>query len=252
MRYKPFLILSAFILCFSCTQDLLDDAGKKLIYPVNVSPTVISFNDERSLTIQWPKDDACDEYLLYKDELATGSFSNLIYRGTDLKFVDNDIKLIGSNYIYSYYKLAKKMGKKQFDKSSYSYGVAGNFKKDDFEDNNERNSAAELKENTVANIYYYKDLYGNETEDIDWYYITLDPQFYALIQFTDFNNIGPQQIRYAQEGKDYSPVTVNDYFTIYNYSTMKRTFYFQVFVSKSDFGNKMGDYKIIIVREEKF
>jgi hypothetical protein len=250
MKMKILSAIAAISIILSgCSQDLLSEAGKKLAYPVTASPTVKSFNVERGIVIQWDRDDACDEYLLYKDDLANGGFSKLIYQGTGLSYVDYDITTLGT--LSNYYKLSKKTGKKQFDKSAYSFGVADSFVNDPYEYNDDRDHAANLVKNTVANIYYYKDAYGNEVEDIDWYKITLDPGFYAQLEFHNFNNIGSQQIRYAQEGCNFSPVTDGDNFTIYNYSSGIKTFYFQVYTNKTVFGNKMGDYTITIVVTQK-
>jgi hypothetical protein len=250
MKANVFVSILIAILGSACTQGPDEEVWKQLEYPAIVVPTVRCFEEERKIVIEWPKDDVCDEYLLYKDELPTGGFDDCIYRGTGLLFVDEDVKTLDT--ICSYYKLAKRMGKKEFSKSPYSCGVAGNFIRDSFEYNDERDAAAKLLKSSVANIYHYRDNWGNEIEDIDWYRVTLDGEYFVQIQFKDFKNYKNGLLRYALEGDTYTPVDEDENFTIYNHSSETKTFYFQVFCDDNGFGNRMVNYTIIIVRIEKF
>jgi hypothetical protein len=236
---------------FSCADCLYDYLATNDDDPVVVKPQVRSFDVANSIVISWDKDIGADEYILYRDTKPTGLFSTEVYRGTDLKYIDSNVV----SETFYYYKLAKKRGQKEFDKSDYVMGVGFNITKDAYEENNTKTTAVSLDSITKCNIYYFKDTYGNFLQDFDWFYVDLKARTYMTIQFTTFDNLKEGDIECNQESYQTKSLSTGKEVEIRNDEYYDQRLYFQVavvptvFIQNSTFsGGKMGDYTINIVQ----
>jgi hypothetical protein len=250
-----YLSMILLIVINSCSSDLFDMSIKGNKDPETTSPTVKSFLVERSLITEWANDKYCDEYILYRDTSPAGNFNSIVYMGTGTGF--NDTKLIDDTFYY--YKLAKRLGNKEFPKSNYIPGVSTFSRQDEYEYNNTKETAKKLDSTTNANIYYYKDAAGNEFEDVDWYYVHLEASGSAkssvrLIINEYSANVDPGDIQYNIEGQVPQSLFQGQPFDIANGKTTVQDIYFQISVNKNKianpFLNKMGDYKLSIVYYE--
>lgn len=242
----------------SCGPDLYDFASETSTEPVITEPTVASFQVERAIWVSWTEDPGADEYVLYRDEDYNGSFSNAVYAGSDLEYVDSELD---EETLY-YYRLAKRRGRKEFPKSDYVLGVAGLSSADDFEDNDRKSSAKPWKQpSTSANIYFYRDAAGNTVSDTDWYSVELAPNRILIIQvaFTSGSNLIENDLWFLEDGRTPQQVSNSDIteFSIENDGTTEKTVRFAVYPnedvilgSPSAAGGKFGDYKIEFVQEQ--
>jgi fibronectin type 3 domain-containing protein len=154
----------------SCTVGLYDDLNTNNITPVVSEPTVNSFELEHAVQVEWDVDAGADRYLLYRDTDPAGSFSTIVYQGTETGFIDADI----ADETFYYYKLAKVRGKKEFPKSECVMGLSSSIQRDRHESNNTSDTTGELGDVTQSNIFYYADLQDNEVVDRDWFYVSLN------------------------------------------------------------------------------
>jgi hypothetical protein len=254
---KKSIIINILILILSgCSSDLLSIASKGSKDPEVSSPTVKSFVVERSLIVQWDKDDYCDEYILYKDTSPVGTFNTVAYRGNDTSFTDTKL----TDDTFYYYRLAKRLGSKEFPKSAYMSGVSAFSRQDEYEYNDTKDTAKKIdpavNSVTNGNIYYYNDGAGNVFEDVDWYYIRLEPSGMSkstvrLIINKYSSNIDAGDIQYNIESQTPQPLYQGQPFDIVNGKNTAVNVYFMISVDKTKavnpFVNKMGDYQLNIV-----
>jgi len=253
MERSKLLFFLLFLFFFiSCTESHFEELSENNVDPEITKPVAKSFVIENAIKIEWDKDIGADEYILYRDKNPEGSFSDKIYGGTNLSYTDDDV----TDGNFYYYKLAKKRGKKEFDKSKYVYGYASNIKNDLFEENNKKKDAKLFEDDVTANIYYYKDNNGNELLDNDWYYVELIGKKMMVVEFEFVqNSLNNGDIKFIQEG--YAGISISDFDTvsIRNDSHDKKNIYFQITAEKSQFiglgnlsGGKLGFYKINFVQ----
>lgn len=246
---KTIIFLTITLLFMSCAADFYSALNRADYVPVTTKPVVKSFATENAMVICWEDDPGAHEYCLYKD-VTPGSFSKLIYRGSDLSFTDTNVD---DNTFY-YYKLAKIKGETEFDKSSYTCGVTGSIKTDKYEDNDNKDCALPIElEDTYANIFYYTDLYGNTIVDRDWYYVEVDAGRTVNIQvfILDTNNSYiDDSLFFCIEGGvgEVEPIISGSEFPITNPTTTKKTYRFQIFVNDDKMQpNKTTNYYIHFV-----
>jgi hypothetical protein len=253
---KEIFLLAVFLFIISgCSADLLSIASKGDKDPEVSPPVVKSFLVERSLMVQWARDEYCDEYILYKDTSPTGSFGTVLYRGQDTSFIDTKL----TDDTYYYYRLAKRLGNKEFPKSGYISGVSTFSRQDEYEHNDTKDTAKPLDTTTNGNIYYYNDGAGNVFEDVDWYYVHLEPSgttksTVRLIINRYSSNIDAGDIQYNIEGQAPQPLYQGQPFDIVNGKNYAVDVYFMISVNKTKtanpFINKMGDYQLNVVYYE--
>jgi asparagine N-glycosylation enzyme membrane subunit Stt3 len=229
---------------FSCSNDFLSLGQKEDVMPFVTSPTVRSFETEYDIKIEWQLDKGADEYILYRDVSADGSYSEIVYNGSGLSYYDTSIQ---SEKFY-YYKLAKKQGYKEFDKSKYVPGILSLARKDGYENNNTKETSVKLDDMTFANIYYYKDTHGNEFEDKDWYYVDIKPwheQTIQIKQYTYGNVLLDNDICFNLDIGNPDTVVVDQQIKITNNSqTESKRYYFQISVNKLQMLNRIKNYII--------
>jgi hypothetical protein len=147
---KGFLFLLLPIL-FSCSADLYDAVRRTNDPPLVSKPRVECYKQENLLSVVWDYDDAADEYLLYRDTSPTGMFTTLCYSGKGLRFEETGLNP-GMPY---YYKLAKRREETIFPKSACTLGVSDIIRRDQYEPNDTRQTAAHFIDVLDANIFYY-------------------------------------------------------------------------------------------------
>ena len=225
-----------------------------------------NFENEDSITLEWDADSGADEYILYRDTDPYGSFSQIVYHGTELSFTDKNIEGIYTDdlYYFYYYKLAKKRESKEFDKSTYVVGGASDVMIDQYEDNDKQNNAKPFNNPSKANIYYYKDGNQNELVDTDWYSIELDPRTMVTLTVKNMQNIintydpstntGFSELCY-QEMRKTETINVyegRDNIILINNEYESKTKYFKISINKADFSGEDGTPLSMAGRGGKF
>jgi hypothetical protein len=248
---KKLLLIFILPLSMSCTPDLYDQVRRNNDPPIVSKPQVECFKQENLLTVKWNDDDAADEYLLYRDTSPTGLFNNLCYSGKNLSYDDAGLNP-GMPY---FYKLAKRREETIFPKSGCTLGVSDVIRRDQYEPNDTHDAATPFIDVLDANIFYYQDNLGDSLEDVDWYYIDLEPRRYVVLKvwFPTGSNIGPNQLYFSEEGGAMLVID-NNFITngtnLYNYEYVKVRRYFKISVDPTNFisgaarGGKIGNYQI--------
>lgn len=233
MFKKEFLIIILILtMFFSCTDDLFKELGTLNSIPdKETKPVIKHFVLEDAIVIEWEKDEAADEYILYKDEDPFGTFSNKIYQGNDLQYFDRDVV----TEIFYYYKLAKRKDNKIFNKSGYSAGVASSTRRDGYEINESRGKSTWLDNKTYANIYFYRDQYGNIIEDVDWFKITVNPKQYVKLVINNMVNYNGYELLKVVDLESESDVDDSTSFNLTNGSYVPQTHYLKIFPDRSDY-----------------
>jgi hypothetical protein len=172
------LLLTLLVLLSSCGEGYIPRLARNDTLPFDETPVAKSFLEERVIFLQWSEDVGAESYKLYRDLTPLGAFSECIYEGSDLSYKDENLTA-ETRY---FYKLAKKKGTYEYDKSDYSFGVAASSIRDSFEENDTRKDSIQLMNDTTANIYYYEDGNGKTISDIDWYCYTVPAQMTATFQ----------------------------------------------------------------------
>lgn len=226
------LIILILSLIFSCTDDLFKELGTLNAIPDKETQLVIKhFVLEDAIVIEWEKDLGADEYILYKDENPLGSFSNKIYQGQNLQYIDYDV----ITEIFYYYKLAKRKDNKIFGKSRYSVGVASSTRRDSYELNESRAKSAWIDNKTYANIYFYRDQYGNIIEDIDWFKIAVNPRQYVKLVINNMVNYNGDELIKVVDLESESDIDDSTSFNLTNYSYEPQVLFLKVFPDRSDY-----------------
>ncbi len=235
----------------SCTESFFYELARTNELPFTAKPVIKSFEIENAIKLVWSPDEGCDEFFLYRDSSPIGSFSRLIYRGTNLFFIDYDV--VNENFYY--YKLGKRRDDKISWLSDYIMGVCSDTKKDKYEENNNCETSAGFKNKTLANIYLYKNetVYGDILEDRDWYYVKLPARSHMIINFIKIENLldGDLSLHVIEGITEESVIFERDY-DLYNYLYEDQIIYFWVSPNRSRFisgdpsavGGKIGTYRI--------
>jgi hypothetical protein len=244
---KIIIIALAGLFFAGCSDDLYVFVDRNTDAPVVAAPRLECFKTEREIDVSWDADAAADEYLLYRDTDPLGLFNHLCYRGKKLCYKDSGLE---SDMRY-YYKLAKRRAERIFDKSACVLGAANDIRRDQYEPNDTPDTAAEFYNVTDANIYFYRDNHGNELEDVDWYWVKIEPMrnITFRVWFNDGTNLKPNDIYYAElSGTHYTELSGDNDITIFNYENHECIKYFCIGINKANFdavGGKMGTYQLI-------
>ena len=134
---KNALVLMLAMTFLGCAPDFFETVRRDNTPPVNTKPSVECYVRENCITVFWDEDQAADEYYLFRKASAAGDFTNVVYTGKAVSFVDTDV----DNGSYYYYKLQKRRSTKLFPKSDPVLGVAHVVGRDEYEDNNTKERA---------------------------------------------------------------------------------------------------------------
>jgi len=249
-KLKELILVSVFfMILFGCSPSPFDFASRQenpLTNEKSQKCKVSSFEIENAIVIRWDKNDKAKKYILYKDDVANGDFSNVIYEGEDLSFIDKNVDI---EKIY-YYKLAIKFDNWVSQKSDYSYGVAGVLE-DDFEDNDTKEVTkillSDLTSDIKANIFYFEDNFNNLLKDEDWYKVKVSADSSTDIRIDLSSDVTNDQLLFSKENA--TSISINNEnknFLFANTSNSPMEFYFKISTNTS-FKNKIGNYKITII-----
>lgn len=250
------LLVFLLFLSASCSMQL-SQHQTLLSDPFVETPRYIPLLRPGEITLSWSADPSADEFFLYRSSTSGGAYTQ-VYAGTGTSFTDRG--LVNTN-IY-YYKLAKRKGEKMFPQSAAVATVFSNRAGDVYEPNNTIDEATPLRNSMFASIFSYRNTAGTIVEDTDWYYITLQPRRRAVVSAALDNLAGapllndeviihlsnsavPQlmsrlgDIVYL-ENRSFTPIRV--YLSV----TINRP----VFYAVPGFLGKMGEYTLLLQREE--
>jgi hypothetical protein len=250
MKIFIYIVLSFLLIItlFSCSNDLYSNVYKLDIEPEVTKPNVHSLAQENIIIIDWGIDSAADEYILFRDTAPNGDFDQAVYHGKELSYTDDQV----TSETFYYYKLAKRQGARIFDKSGYAYGITNVIKKDAYENNDTIDNAKLIDIVTDANIFYYKDNYGNTVEDRDWYYVTLSSRRILTITIDDYlpqpyNN----ELNFNVETDVPAVINMGPSISIYNTAYTEKDIRFQVSLNKGAIltNEMIASYKITVIEE---
>ena len=234
--YSMIFVLFLFLFTNCSTESLFDQIATNDIIPEEETiPIVKSFEIEHAIVVEWEKDDGAEEYILYRSTDPSAGYTS-VYSGGDLTYTDTSV----IDETFYYYKLAKKRGTKEFDKSRYVCGVANDKRKDDKENNDTRANAKpfdlSLGKSMQLNISYYKDDYGNSIEDTDWFYAVIPGSTNFEINIVGTDNLISNQdlILYIEDDTSSTIVFTNNY-TLQNTDADPKRVYFRISVDKDIF-----------------
>jgi len=233
--------------CAPGTFELLSRTGSD---PEIAKPYVVSLAEAGEVLITWDADLATDSYRLYRSTDPDSAGSLCVYSGGCLSFADRTVDL---DRMY-YYALSKVRGQKEFGQSEAVPGVASAIRRDPF-DNDRRENATEHTYVTPASIFYYRDSYGTEIEDTDWYYINIGPRTFVTLSVRFLANVTPRELWFMVDGQLPSLLSENAEPVLFNYETVPRRICFRISVNKENYlgiaaaaGGKSASYEVIYLQ----
>lgn len=215
--------------------------------PEVAAPTVESLGRERVVLVSWQPDPSADTFRLYRDSLPDGSGRTLVYQGSSTRCADA-VPIMDTIY---YYRLAKVRGRREFPVSGFVPGVAGSVAADSL-GNDESSTATRVDYVAQATIFYYRDAWGNEIEDRDWYYMVVPPRSFITVAATNLSNtdLGELFFQVAGETPRLLSITGGER-KLFNFELGPRAVYFQIYVAKDTFvgelsaaGGKIAAYRL--------
>ena len=236
---KYVFLLMSFILA-GCSLGLDGTLGRTTADPFDEIPAVQSFNGDISIVISWNRDEAADEYYLWRAADNISPWYELVYHG-NLTEYRNDFSLPDDNSPYLY-RLSKRRGGKFFNdpfnnpvRGKAGLGVASSGYRDIFEPNNDNEHATVLQDTEfLATCWYYE---SNTTDGIniyddDWYCVDLPPHWVAEVILTDLSKITMDNVEHfkiQQFGAGPKDITSGNPEEIHNASDFPGRFYFHIF-----------------------
>jgi len=234
----------------SCAPGPLQLISRTASDPEVSMPSVESLAEAGEILVSWEADAAADSYHLYRFTEPDGTGAMCVYSGACLSFADHTVDL---DRMY-YYALSKVRGQMEFGPSSACPGVASTIRRDQFE-NDTRENATEHTYVTPANIFYYRDTYGTEIEDTDWYYINIGPRTFVTLTVRSLTNVTPRELWFMRDGQLPSLLSETAEPVLFNYETVPRRVYFRISVNKENYlgiaaaaGGKSAGYEVKYVQ----
>jgi hypothetical protein len=188
-------VIAVCLLTAACSLGMDDVLGRTTSDPFQEIPRVRSFNGDLSIVISWSRDEAADEYILYRaKDTATEPQYSEIYRGPLTEYRDyQNFSLSEAEDIYLY-RLGKRRGSKLFvdisSRNKAALGVVSNNRIDFNEPNDSIESATLLDvEKLTAKSWFYS---SNATDNIkifdeDWYCIDIQGGWEASVVLSDLD-----------------------------------------------------------------
>jgi hypothetical protein len=139
--------------------------------------------------------------------------------------------------------------------------VASGIRRDEFSPNSYKHEAAPfpLSGEIMANIYFFRDIYGNTLEDVDWFYTDLPPRrerVYTLSADSRGGGLQNNDIFFQQEFGPEMPMLAATGTTVRlrNDTSETRRVYFMIGVNQANFlvgatGGRVGHYNLRFVSE---
>jgi hypothetical protein len=260
MRSHPLtLAASAIALALaaaSCGDGPLEEMERRDADPEVVVPSVVSFAEERIISLSWPEDPDADEYLV---EEASGSEPapsySIAYRGTRASFREEGC----ADQSLHLYRLVKLRGDRRFGPSEPALGVGSVTGRDGWEPNDSEPRATDLGYQKEANLYYYRSFGGLEVQDADWYSIEVPPRMvaYVVVEQTmpKLSGSAPTWMLLAREGQVPVPIENGALIALTNYAYEAQAMRFEIYPRAADFigsggpqGGSLIDYTVRLER----
>jgi hypothetical protein len=107
----------------------------------------------------------------------------------------------------------------------------------------------------------YQDNFGDSLDDVDWYYIDLEPRRYVVLKvwFPTGSNIGPNQLYFSEEGGALLVIDnnfISNGTNLYNYEYVPVRRYFRItvypsnFIAGTTYGGKIGNYQLKFISSQ--
>jgi hypothetical protein len=195
MKKVTVMIIAA--VCIGCSPDFYQTVRRDNDPPLGTKPRVECYVHTKLITVLWDEDEAADEYYLYRKTSTSGDFTELVYAGRDVCYLDTDVE----NERYYYYELQKRRAETKFPKSDPVLGVAHLVSRDGCEDNNtkERATPFYVYNGVEANLYYCAGEKGTVLEDVDWYQVEMFPHWTYFFQVWFPEGIHEDELRFISE-----------------------------------------------------
>ena len=189
---KKILLLTGCCVLAACTMGMDGTLGRTTADPFEEIPAVASFIGDFSIAISWKKDEAADEYYLYRAKDELNPRYQLVYKGPLTAY--RDVFALNNVEDVYLYRLGKRRGKKEFadliTRGKAGLGVVSGSRWDDYEPNNSVEQAAHLNDVKIqANSWYYSSNAYDALSvyDGDWYYIDIPSHWTATIVLNDLD-----------------------------------------------------------------
>lgn len=231
-------ITAALLFPTGCTPGIYQYLNRPLEDPEIIKPHAASFEEELSVIITWDPDNRCDEFILYRRPDSPFSLDEIVYRGTETKYIDTN----GINEDRYLYSLSKIRGRREFGPSEPVPGVFSHTVQDSLEPNNTETDAVRLEFEFESNMYYYRNSGGDEVQDVDWFYVEVPPRRIATIVVSQAGlTAGNTFFYFSQIGEVPFQVVNNNNIPIENRSTNTDRFYFKLYPVPAEFLNDITE-----------
>jgi len=191
---KNIVLLAGCFVFAACSLGMNDLLGRTTSDPFTEIPHVQSFNGDFSIVINWSRDEAADEYCLYRAADDLYPYYQLIYSGPLTMY--RDVFTLPQEENLYLYRLGKRRGQKLFvdlaTRGRAALGVVSSYRVDFHEPNNNRQRAVLLDDiRLTANSWYYcsNTIDGISIYNEDWYYIPIPSHWFASIILYDYEAI---------------------------------------------------------------
>ncbi len=237
----------------SCGSELFGVLSRDAGDPAVVAPRAYSMERPLAVTVRWAADEAADFFALERKEDTESSRYVEVYRGTETGFVET---LAEGRY---YYRLTKVRGERPFGPSSPAFAVASPVTRDEYEPNDDMETACPLESAVVASLFYFRGSDGQTVSDSDWYRVSLPPRSVARISLTDYAIEGGEEdthfVAYRAGLADRVVHNMHP-FEIENDANVRREMFFAIkpnavkFIPSVDSGGRVIAYRLVVERIE--
>jgi len=245
---QPFVIDKTTHLAFYARNETSNEisAIANLEYTINLAkpnpPVVSSYKTIDRIEIKWEPNEYAKFYNLYVDTNPLGTFTCLLYSGTNLEYSHQPEN---KETIY-YYKL------KYLDDSfisifsNYSYGVGSGVINDSAEPNNTIESAAAFISGADYSIYASSNGI-DKIEDVDYYTLSMPAKSRIIVSVDFKKGLNDNDLTFnSEDGEENMLISDGDYFSFINNDLEEKYYIFSIESNKTLFFNRSGVYKINI------
>ncbi|MCL1812613.1 MAG: hypothetical protein FWG29_03735 [Treponema sp.] len=231
------------LVLFTCSLGMYDVLSRTTNDPFPEIPHVRSFNGDRSIVIGWTRDEAADEYYLYRARDTPYPDYELIYKGFLVEYRDN-FTVADENYRFLY-RLGKRRGNKVFadvpadTRGRAGLGVVYVSRRDVHEPNDDMYHATVLSTIKLeANSWLYGSNYLDNITlyDEDWYRVQIPANWTAGIKLIELGTtVDAKHFNIEILGGNPQPFTSNTVVPIVNNDNYSDWFYFRIYPNFSVF-----------------
>ena len=239
---KVMVLIVSCLIFITCSNGMDAVLARTTKDPFEEIPKVLSFNGDRSIIISWARDEAADEYCLYRAKDTPYPNYELIYQGFHTEYHDNNFSVVDENYRYLY-RLGKRRGKKLFvdltTRRKAGMGVVQVSRRDSHEPNDDQKHATVL---STIRLEANSWLYGSNNFDAitlfdeDWYCVEIPANWTARVKLIEINTVPDAAHFYIEVvGSSPQPFVSNHWVDIINNTNHSNSFYFRIYPNYSTF-----------------